>query len=53
VTQALEKAKNIMRNYYNQYHQPEPDYKEADKVLMNVKNIGMVRPTKMLVPRFY
>jgi hypothetical protein len=30
--QALEKIKDSMSKYYNQHHQPQPDYKEGDEV---------------------
>jgi hypothetical protein len=37
-TQALEKTKDNMSEYYDQYHQPQPKYEEGDEVLLNVKN---------------
>jgi hypothetical protein len=37
--QALEKTKENMSKYYDQLHQPQPDYEVGDEVLLNVKNI--------------
>jgi hypothetical protein len=44
-TQALEKTKDDMSKYYDQHHQPQPEYQEGDEVLLNEKNIRTVRPT--------
>jgi hypothetical protein len=51
--QALEKTQDNMSKYYDQHHQPQPDYQEGDKVLLNVKNIRTVRPIKKLAPKLY
>jgi hypothetical protein len=51
--QALEKTKDNMSKYYDQYHQPQPEYEEGDEVLLNAKNMRMVRPTKKLAPKLY
>jgi hypothetical protein len=53
VIQVLERTQNNMSKYYNQHHQPQPDYKEGDEVVLNVKNIQTVRPMKKLVPKLY
>jgi hypothetical protein len=37
--QALEKTKDDMSKYYDQHHQPQPEYEEGDKVLLDAKNI--------------
>jgi hypothetical protein len=42
-----------MSKYYDQHHQPQPDYEVGDEVLLNVKNIRTVRPTRKLVPKLY
>jgi hypothetical protein len=41
-TQALEKTKDNMGKYYDQHHQPQPQYEEGDEVLLNAKNIRTV-----------
>jgi hypothetical protein len=41
-TQALEKPKDNMSKYYDQHHQPQPEYEKGDEVLQNMKNIQMV-----------
>jgi hypothetical protein len=41
-TQALEKTKGNKSKYYNQHHQPRPDYQEGDEVLLNATNIRTV-----------
>jgi hypothetical protein len=51
--QALQKIKDNMSKYDNQHYQPQTDYQEGDEVLLNAKNIQMVRPTKKLVPKLY
>jgi hypothetical protein len=40
--QVLEKVKDNMSKHYDQHYQPQPDYKEGDEVLLNVKNIRTV-----------
>jgi hypothetical protein len=52
-TQALEKTQDYMSKYNDQHHQPQPEYEEGDKVLLNVKNNWTVRPTKKLAPKLY
>jgi hypothetical protein len=52
-TQALEKTKDNMSKYYDQYHQPQPNYEVGDEVLLNAKNIRTVRPTQKLAPKLY
>jgi hypothetical protein len=42
-----------MSKYYDQHHQPQPDYKEGNEVLLNAKNIQSVRPTKKQALRLY
>jgi hypothetical protein len=42
-----------MSKYYDQHHQPQPDYKEGDELLLNAKSIQMVRLIKKLVPNLY
>jgi hypothetical protein len=37
--QAPEKITDNMSKYYDQHHEPQPDYKEGDEVLLNAKNI--------------
>jgi hypothetical protein len=51
--QALEKIKDNMYKYYDKHHQPQPTYEEGDEVILNVKNIRTVRPTKKLAPKLY
>jgi hypothetical protein len=36
--QALKKTKDNMSKYYDQHHQPQPEYKEGNEVLLNAKN---------------
>jgi hypothetical protein len=40
--QALEKTKDNISKCYDQHHQPQPEYKEGDEVLLNTKNIWTV-----------
>jgi hypothetical protein len=42
-----------MSKYYNQHHQPQPEYEVGDEVLLNAKNIRTVRPTQKLAPKLY
>jgi hypothetical protein len=51
--QALEKTKDNMSKYYNQHHQPQPEYELGDEVLLNTKNIQTVRLTRKLAPKLY
>jgi hypothetical protein len=51
--QALEKTKDIMSKYYDQHHQPQPEYQKGDEVLLIAKNIQTVRPTRKLAPKLY
>ena len=51
--QALEKSKDNISKYYNQHCQDAPEYQIGDEVLLNTKNIRMVRPTEKLVPKLY
>jgi hypothetical protein len=46
--QALEKTKDNMSKYYDQHHQPQPEYQVGDEVLLNARNIQTVRPTRKL-----
>jgi hypothetical protein len=52
-TQALEKTKDNMSQYYDQHHQPQPSYEVGDEVLLNAKNIRTVQPTRKLAPKLY
>jgi hypothetical protein len=52
-TQALEKTKDNMSKYYDQHRQPQPPYEKGNEVLLNAKNIRMVRPTQKLAPKLY
>jgi hypothetical protein len=47
------KTKDNISKYYDQYHQPQPEYEEGDEVLLNAKNIRTVQPTKKLAPKLY
>jgi hypothetical protein len=42
-----------MSKFYDQHHQPQPSYEVGDEVLLNVKNIRTVRPTRKLAPKLY
>jgi hypothetical protein len=42
-----------MSEYYDQHHLPQPEYKIGDEVLLNVKNIRTVRPTRKLASKLY
>jgi hypothetical protein len=37
--QALENTLDNMSKYYDQHHQPQPEYRVGDEVLLNAKNI--------------
>jgi hypothetical protein len=51
--QAVEKTTDNMSKYYDQHHQPQPEYEEGDEVLLNGKNIMTVQPIKKLAPKLY
>jgi hypothetical protein len=51
--QALENTKDNISKYYDQHCQPQPDYEVGDEVLLNMKNIQTVRPTRKLAPKLY
>jgi hypothetical protein len=51
--QALKKTKNNMSKYYDQHHQPQPEYLEGDEVLLNAKDIQTVQPTRKLATKLY
>src|SRR6266487_13874 len=48
---ALAKAKDDMACYYNQHHEPTPEYKVGDKVYLDASDIKMTRPSKKLAHR--
>ena len=49
VKAALAKAKDDMARYYNQHHDPTPEYQVRDKVYMDTSDIKTTRPSKKLV----
>src|ERR671915_2236274 len=48
---ALAKAKDDMARYYDQRHDPTPEYKVGDKVYLDASDIKMTRPSKKLAHR--
>src|SRR6266487_6815662 len=48
VKAALAKAKDNMVQYYNQHHDPMPEYQVRDKVYMDASDIKTTRPSKKL-----
>jgi len=42
-----------MRRYYDRKALQQPDYKEGDLVMLNVKNIRTKPPSKKLSPKLY
>jgi hypothetical protein len=48
---ALTKAKDDMARYYNQRHDPTPEYKVGDRVYLDASDIKTTRPSKKLAHR--
>jgi len=48
---ALAKAKDDMARYYNQRHDPTPEYRVGDKVYLDASDIKTTRPSKKLAHR--
>ncbi len=48
---ALAKAKDDMARYYNQRHDPTPEYQVGDKVYLDASDIKTTRPSKKLAHR--
>ena len=48
---ALAKAKDDMVRYYNQRHDPTPEYRVGDKVYLDASDIKTTRPSKKLAHR--
>jgi len=48
---ALAKAKDDMVRYYNQHHDPTPEYQVGDKVYLDTSDIKTTRPSKKLAHR--
>src|SRR5918992_348578 len=48
---ALTKAKDDMARYYDQRHDPTPEYKVGDKVYLDASDTKMMRPSKKLAHR--
>src|SRR6266487_507281 len=48
---ALTKAKDDMVRYYNQRHDPTPEYQVRDKVYLDASDIKTTRPSKKLAHR--
>ena len=48
---ALAKAKDDMARYYDQCHDPTPEYKVGDKVYLDASDIKTTRPSKKLAHR--
>jgi hypothetical protein len=48
---ALTKAKEDMVRYYNQRHEPTPEYQVGDKVYLDASDIKTTRPSKKLAHR--
>ena len=47
----LAKAKDDMARYYDQCHNPTPEYKVGDKVYLDASDIKTTRPSKKLAHR--
>ena len=48
---ALSKAKDDMVQYYNQRHDPTPEYQVRDKVYLDASDIKTTQPSKKLAHR--
>jgi len=51
--QSLEKTMEAMGRYYDRKAKQQPDFKIADMVMLNAKNICTKRPFKKLAPKLY
>ena len=51
--EALEKAREVMKKYYDRKAIPQPDIQVGDRVMLNAKNIRTKRPSKKLAPKMY
>ena len=51
--ESLEKTREAMGRYYNQYARQQPDFKVGDLVMLNAKNIRTKRLSPKIAPRLY
>ena len=50
---SITKAQDDMKQFYDTYREPTPEYKVGEKVMLDSKNISTMRPLKKLDHKFY